>query len=330
MTPHSTTNLSANGTLSIFRRSVESWSYFSCRIRASMESINPSTSQKFWDEIHMNWAFCHCASICGHQRSRVCLMKFTFFHGDSERQEIWQQRPQFYDNPRYSWSQKGPDSNGCRGVLIQIINGRDLEQQQFPKSDGLWIVSSWFTLDFHAFPLICSVCRAWLCWRVRHTRSPSSQWCVPSQTAGRAWGLENPAKKTKTEGEFQSLNHNNAFFQSRCDACLEKLELIAQFRRVGSRYDPPWTSNTHKSGDDSKSTRLPVVKNVKIAESLGPALKQPNQWHSSLGGLETETLHEEQKTIASYTNGTSHHLITSYDISCCYVPLSGPLDEASP
>ena len=35
----------------------------------------------------MNWGFCDCASICGHQRSRVCLMKFTFLwrnHTDSK------------------------------------------------------------------------------------------------------------------------------------------------------------------------------------------------------------------------------------------------------
>ena len=48
------------------------------------QSINPSTShlifliKNFGDEIQMNWGFCDCATICGHQRSRVCLMKFTF------------------------------------------------------------------------------------------------------------------------------------------------------------------------------------------------------------------------------------------------------------
>lgn len=198
------------------------------------------------------------------------------------------------------------------------------------------MVSSWCTLHFHGFPLICSVW-AWLCWRVRHTRSPSSQWCVPSQMAGRAWGLQNSGKKkTKTEGESQSriITNHWRFFSVKMRCMSSKARTDCSVSPCGFQI---WSTlnfkhSKHKSGDDSKSTRL--REKVKIAEGLGPALKQPNQWHSSLGGLETETVHdEEQKTWKNYSKLYKYKQNISSDPMTSHaanVPLSGPLDELSP
>lgn len=160
--------------------------------------------------------------------------------------------------------------------------------------------------------------------------------CLLKWQAGREASKIPAKKKTKTEGESQSriITNHWRFFSVKMRCMSSKARTDCSVSPCGFQI---WSTlnfkhSKHKSGDDSKSTRLPVVTNVKIAEGLGPALKQPNQWHSSLGGLETETVHdEEQKTWKNYSKlykrNISSDPMTSHAAN---VPLSGPLDEPSP
>lgn len=277
----------------------------------------------------MNWGFCDCASICGHQRSRVCLMKFPFLwrnHADSKGRKS--------DNTDHS-SMITQGTVAAKKALTATMQGvvfSDLQKRTrswvFLRFQGkkkipnlmaclvdcfimMHLGFSWFSIDLFRLGLIV-------------LKGPAHQ--EPVFSVMRAFSNGRPGvrppkfRKKKKQKLKANLSHESsritdAFFQSRCDACLQKLELIAQFRHVGSRYDPPWTSNIQNT--NLETTRRALDFQLWQMWRLLRVLAPP--WSSQTNGtlpsaawrLKQYTMRNKkhEKTIASYTNGTSHQIL---------------------